>query len=90
MPPYNDHANGQAELQLSGLSDGERVSLCEALDRVLNTGAVVAGEVTISVAGVDLVYLGLQLVLSSVETARGRGALGLTLELGKEACGGVS
>jgi hypothetical protein len=48
----------------------ERVSLCETLDRVLNKGAVVAGEVTISVADVDLIYLGLQLMISSVETAR--------------------
>lgn len=45
------------------------VSLCEVLDRVLNTGVVVVGEVVISVAGVDLIYLGLQLVLTSVETA---------------------
>jgi hypothetical protein len=48
----------------------ERVSLCETLDRVLNKGAVVAGEVTISVADVDLIYLGLQLMISSVDTAR--------------------
>jgi hypothetical protein len=34
---------------------------------------VVAGEVTISVANIDLIYLGLQLVVSSVETARKRG-----------------
>jgi hypothetical protein len=40
------------------------------LDRVLNKGVVVAGEVTISVAGVDLLYLGLNLVLTSIETAR--------------------
>lgn len=46
------------------------ISLCEVLDRVLNKGAVIAGDVTISVAGVDLVYLGLQLILSSVETGR--------------------
>lgn len=53
------------------LPDGyEHVSLCEALDRVLNKGAVVFGELTISVADVDLIYLGLQLVLTSVETAR--------------------
>jgi hypothetical protein len=48
----------------------ERVSLCETLDRVLNKGVVVAGEVVISVADIDLIYLGLQLVLTSVETAR--------------------
>jgi gas vesicle structural protein len=57
---------------MNGISmrNSERVSLCETLDRVLNKGAVVAGEVTISVADVDLIYLGLQLMISSVETAR--------------------
>ena len=48
----------------------EHISLCEALDRILNKGAVVVGEVTISVANIDLLYLGLQLVLTSIETAR--------------------
>jgi hypothetical protein len=52
--------------------DMEHVSLCEALDRILNKGAVVVGEVTLSVADIDLVYLGLQLVLTSIETARGK------------------
>ncbi len=47
----------------------QRVSLCEALDRMLNTGVVVAGEVVISVADVDLIYLNLQLLLTSIETA---------------------
>ena len=50
------------------MNDCFDASLCDILDRVLNTGVVVAGEVVISVAGIDLVYLGLQLVLSSVET----------------------
>ncbi|WP_295445221.1 gas vesicle protein [uncultured Thiodictyon sp.] len=48
----------------------QRVSLCEALDRILNKGAVVSGELTIAVANVDLLYLSLQLVLTSVATAR--------------------
>ena len=48
------------------------VSLAEVLDRVLTKGAVVVGEVVITVAGVDLVYLGVNVVLSSVETADGR------------------
>ena len=46
------------------------VSLSEVLDRVLNKGAVVTGEVVISVAGIDLVYLGLNVVLTSIQTAR--------------------
>jgi len=48
---------------------GDRVALCEVLDRVLNKGVVVAGDIVISVAGVDLIYLGLHVVLTSVETA---------------------
>jgi hypothetical protein len=63
--------------ELCALEESERVSICEVLDRVLNKGVVVAGEVTISVAGVDLLYLGLNLVLTSIETAR------QSLEIGK-------
>jgi hypothetical protein len=53
------------------LESPRRISLCEALDRLLNTGVVVAGEVIISVADIDLVYLNLQLLLASFETACG-------------------
>jgi hypothetical protein len=49
--------------------DRDRMSLCEVLDRVLNTGVVIVGDIVISVAGIDLVYVGLQLTLTSVETA---------------------
>ncbi len=45
------------------------VTLLEVLDRVLNRGVVIAGDVTISVADVDLIYLELSVLLSSVETA---------------------
>lgn len=45
------------------------LSLLETLDHVLNRGMVIAGEITISVADVDLVFLGLNVLLSSVETA---------------------
>ncbi len=57
-------------LENLSMRSSERVSLCETLDRVLNKGAVVAGEVTISVADIDLIYLGLQVMISSVEAAR--------------------
>jgi len=78
---------GRPALELAGLDDLDRLSLCETLDRVLNKGAVVSGEVTISVAGVELIYLGLELVLTSVETARapsGCGGAGLTLAIGEK------
>ena len=54
------------------LEESEHVSLCEVLDRILNKGAVVMGELTISVANIDLIYLGLKVMLASVETAQRR------------------
>lgn len=47
-----------------------QITLLETLDRLLNKGVVVAGDVTLSVADVDLIYVGLRLLISSVETAR--------------------
>jgi hypothetical protein len=51
-------------------SEQRSSSLCELLDRVLNTGVVATGDIVISVAGIDLIYVNLQLLLTSVETAR--------------------
>jgi len=50
------------------------VPLVELVDRLLNRGVVLTGELTVSVAGVDLIYLGLSVVLSSVDTIRHAGA----------------
>ena len=49
--------------------ENNELSLLETLDHVLNRGLVIAGEITIAVADVDLVFLGLNVLLSSVETA---------------------
>jgi hypothetical protein len=75
--------------ELNELDASSRISLCEALDRILNKGAVVMGEISISVANVDLLYVGLHLVVASMETLNqgnfgGGGALGLSLGLQKE------
>ena len=50
------------------LEDSE-LSLLETLDHVLSRGLVIAGEITISVADIDLIFLGLNVLLTSVETA---------------------
>ena len=55
---------------IDNLAAEERLSLLEVLDRVLNTGVVIVGDLTISVAGIDLVYLSVRALLTSVETAR--------------------
>lgn len=44
------------------------VTLLELVDRVLHKGVVVSGDITLSVAGVDLVYVGLRLLLASAGT----------------------
>lgn len=53
---------------LAALPD-EQLTLLDLVDRLLNRGVVLVGEVTISVAGVDLIYLGLNVILTAVETA---------------------
>lgn len=46
--------------------DVGRASLVDLLDRVLSTGVVLSGDVTISLAGVDLVTVRLRALISSV------------------------
>ena len=50
------------------LDEDEELSLLETLDHVLDRGLVIAGEVRIAVADVDLIFLGLNVLLGSVET----------------------
>jgi gas vesicle structural protein len=46
----------------------QQVTLIELVDRVLNKGVTLTGDITLSVAGVDLVYVGLRVLLASVST----------------------
>ena len=52
---------------LSDFQDDE-LSLFEMLDHVLSKGIVIAGEITISVANIDLLYLGVNILAGSVDT----------------------
>jgi hypothetical protein len=54
--------------------DDEPLVLSDLLNRVLDKGVVIGGEVTIAVAGVDLVRLDLRLLLVAVERLE-RGAI---------------
>ena len=46
----------------------KEVALLDLVDRLLDKGVILWGDITISVADVDLIYLGLKVMLSSVET----------------------
>jgi hypothetical protein len=52
----------------SVITKTKNVTVLEVLDRVLDKGVVISGDMVISVADVDLIYLGLKVLLSSVET----------------------
>jgi hypothetical protein len=50
------------------IDQSKDITILELLDRVLTKGVIITGDIVISVADIDLVYLGLKLMLSSAET----------------------
>jgi len=44
-------------------------ALVDVLDQLLDTGVVLDGQIVISLAGVDLIHIGLRALLASVDTA---------------------
>jgi hypothetical protein len=48
---------------------GQNVTLLDLADRLLEKGVVLSGDIVLSVAGVDLVYLSLRALVASVDTA---------------------
>ena len=57
------------DVAASGADLEKEVTLLELLDRLLDKGVVLSGDVTLSVADVDLVYVGLRVLVSSVEAS---------------------
>jgi hypothetical protein len=53
----------------TGNDPTDETSLLDILDHVLNAGVIIRGNLVISLAGVDLIYVGLDVILTSVETA---------------------
>ena len=54
----------------SEVVDNTPLELADLINRVLDKGAVIAGSVTISVGGIDLIQLDLTVVLTAIETVR--------------------
>lgn len=53
---------------------GQRVALVDLLDRLLAGGVVIAGDVTISIADVDLVRVSLRALVASIRPEMERAA----------------
>jgi hypothetical protein len=51
------------------------VALIDLVDRLLGGGVVVFGDITLAVADIDLVYVGLRALIASVATAHEKGLL---------------
>lgn len=51
------------------------VALVDLIDRLFNGGVVIVGDVTLAAADVDLVYVGLRVLVSSVSTAVDKGVV---------------
>ena len=47
--------------------EAREVTLLDLVDRAVDHGVVLAGDITIAVADIDLIYVGLQVLLASVE-----------------------
>ncbi|MFI0153834.1 gas vesicle protein [Streptomyces lydicus] len=69
-----DIAHGSATADVSRITDlteeeslaGRQVALIDLLDRLLNGGAVLTGDLVLSVADVDLVRINLRAVIHSI------------------------
>lgn len=46
---------------------GRAAALLDLVDRAVDHGVILAGDITIAVADIDLIYVGLQVLLASVE-----------------------
>ena len=62
------------------------VALVDLLDRLLAGGVVIAGEITLAAADIDLVHVSLRALVSSVASAQEQGLLdGMGDSLSKDA-----
>jgi hypothetical protein len=59
---------------MSAVAERE-VALVDLVDRLLGGGVVIAGDITLAAADVDLVYVSLRALLTSVATAEEQGFL---------------
>lgn len=65
---------GEFPAEPGPVAPGERIALVDLLDRVLAGGVVVSGDITLSIADVDLVTVSLRALVTSVSTLVRSGA----------------
>jgi hypothetical protein len=58
------------ESLLSPVSSRDRLSIVDIVDRILDKGLVINGDITVSLVGTELLSLRINLVIASIETAK--------------------
>jgi hypothetical protein len=56
-----------SQSQSQALVEAREVTLLDLVDRAVDHGVILAGDITIAVADIDLVYLALQVLIASVD-----------------------
>jgi hypothetical protein len=57
---------------LEEIYESEQIVLSDLINRVLDKGVVITSHITISIADIDLIYLDLRLLISSVTAMQNR------------------
>ncbi|MEM6833494.1 MAG: gas vesicle protein [Pseudomonadota bacterium] len=81
MPPKQTY--GEAQPPISVMTTDPSLkdkSLSDLLGGLIDTGVVLQADLVLSVANVDLVYLGLNAVISSVDAEPAQAALGHSVD----------
>ncbi|KJS90308.1 MAG: gas vesicle family protein [Desulfosporosinus sp. BICA1-9] len=56
------------QLWVGDIANSKQVTLLDVVEKLLDKGVVISGDLILSCGNVDLVYLNLKLVLTSVQT----------------------
>lgn len=60
------------EFRTTGVARGQPVALVDLLDRLLAGGVVITGDITVSIADVDLVRISLRAIIASIRPEMAR------------------
>jgi hypothetical protein len=63
-----DSSRSRQAVSLERARERREIALVDLIDRLLDGGVVIHGDITLAVADVDLLYVGLRALVASVET----------------------
>lgn len=70
MPPGNNIVSTSSAAARSGSGGPQPANLADILERVLDKGIVIAGDIRVNLLDIELLTIKLRLVIASLDTAR--------------------